>query len=81
LLPHGLGHRLLLLRLWLWLRRGELLLGARFGGLHARDLRGIELSLRAQMRHHILGAIRRAGGLIVRALARDELLECSWMRV
>ena len=55
-----------------------MLLGARFGGLHARDLRGIELSLRAQMRHHILGAIRRAGGLIVRALARDELLECLY---
>ena len=55
-----------------------MLLGARFGGLHARDLRGIELALRSQMRHHILGAIRRAGGLIVRALARDELLECLY---
>ena len=68
-LRHGLGHRLRLLR------RGELLLRARFWLLHAGNLRGIEIALRAQVRHHILGALGRASGLILRAFAGNELLK------
>ena len=68
-LRHGLAHRLRLLR------RGKLLLRARLRLLHARNLRGIEIALRAQVLHHILGALCRASGLILRALLGDELFK------
>ena len=70
-LRHGLGHRL---RLRL-LRRGELLLRARLWLLHARNLRCIEFALRAQLSHHILGALRRASRLVFWAFAGNELFK------
>ena len=62
----------------LLLRWGELLLWARLRLLHARNLRGIKLALRAQVLHHILGTTRIAGGLILWALAGDELFKCRY---
>ena len=68
-LRHGLGHRLRLLR------RGKLLLRAWLRLLHAGNLRGIEVALRAQLSDHILGALCRASGLILRAFAGNKLLK------
>ena len=68
---HGLGHRLRL-RLLRW---GELLLRARLWLLHTRNLRCIEFALRAQLSHHILGALRRASRLVFWAFAGNELFK------